>query len=185
MEERVVMAGFGGQGVMAIGQLLTYAGMIENKNVSWLPSYGPEMRGGTANCGVIISSEAVGSPVVVNSTAAIVMNRPSLDKFEDFVEKDGKLFINSSLIDKKAKRDDIEVYYIPANEIADKIGNSRVANMVMLGAYIEASKTVELESILEGFTKVFGEKRAHLLPINKEALEKGAEIAREQMKELV
>jgi 2-oxoglutarate ferredoxin oxidoreductase subunit gamma len=184
MEERVVMAGFGGQGVMAIGQLLTYAGMIENKSVSWLPSYGPEMRGGTANCGVIISSEAVGSPVVVDSTAAIVMNRPSLDKFENSVVKDGRLFINLSLIDQRAERDDIEVYYIPANEIADKMGNSRVANMVMLGAYIEASKT-ELESILEGFTKVFGEKRAHLLPINKEALEKGAEIAREQMKVLV
>src|SRR5690625_1759445 len=98
MEERITMAGFGGQGVMAIGQLLTYAGMIEDKHVSWLPSYGPEMRGGTANCGVIVSDEAVGSPVVVNCTAAIVMNKPSLDKFEATVDKGGKLFINSSLI---------------------------------------------------------------------------------------
>ena len=185
MEERIVIAGFGGQGVMAIGQLLTYAGMIEDKNVSWLPSYGPEMRGGTANCGVIISSEGVGSPVVVDSTAAIVMNRPSLDKFEETVIEGGRLFINSSLIETKAKREDIQVYYIPANEIADKLGNNRVANMVMLGAYLEASKTVEFESILEGFTKVFGENRAHLLPINKEALEKGAEVAREQMKAIV
>ena len=185
MEERITIAGFGGQGVMAIGQLLTYAGMIEDKHVSWLPSYGPEMRGGTANCSVIVSNEAVGSPIVVNSTTAIVMNRPSLDKFEGTVIKGGNLIINSSLIDKKAKRDDIEVYYIPANEIADAIGNSRVANMVMLGAYLEVTKTVELESILEGFTKVFGEKRAHLLPINKEALEKGAEIAKKQMKAMV
>ncbi len=182
MEERIIIAGFGGQGVMAMGQLLTYAGMIEGKHVSWLPSYGPEMRGGTANCSVIVSSEPVGSPVVVNSTTAIVMNKPSLDKFEPSVNKGGRLFINSSLIEQKSKRDDIEVYYIPANEIADELGNMRVANMVMLGAYLEATKTVDVESVLEGFTKVFGENRAHLIPINKEALERGAQAVREQMK---
>lgn len=179
MEERIVIAGFGGQGVMALGQLLTYSGMIEDKKVSWLPSYGPEMRGGTANCNVIISDEAVGSPVVVEATSAIVMNRPSLDKFEESVVPGGKLFINSSLIDKKATRDDIDVYYVPANEIADKIGNPRVANMVMLGAYLEATKAVEVDSILsKAFTAVFGEKRANLLPINKEAMEKGAEVVK-------
>ncbi|NLW40037.1 MAG: 2-oxoacid:ferredoxin oxidoreductase subunit gamma [Tissierellia bacterium] len=182
MEERIIIAGFGGQGVMAMGQLLTYAGMIEGKHVSWLPSYGPEMRGGTANCSVIVSSEPVGSPVVVNSTTAIVMNKPSLDKFEPSVNKGGRLFINSSLIEQKSKRDDIEVYYISANEIADELGNMRVANMVMLGAYLEATKTVDVESVLEGFTKVFGENRAHLIPINKEALERGAQAVREQMK---
>lgn len=182
MEERIIIAGFGGQGVMAMGQLLTYAGMIEGKHVSWLPSYGPEMRGGTANCSVIVSSEPVGSPVVVNSTTAIVMNKPSLDKFEPSVNKGGRLFINSSLIEQKSKRGDIEVYYIPANEIADELGNMRVANMVMLGAYLEATKTVDVESVLEGFTKVFGENRAHLIPINKEALERGAQAVREQMK---
>lgn len=181
MEERITMAGFGGQGVMAIGQLLTYAGMIENKSVSWLPSYGPEMRGGTANCSVVVSSDAVGSPVVVSATAAIVMNKPSLDKFEPTILEGGKLFINSSLIDRKSTREDIEVYYVPANDIANELGNMRVANMVMLGAYIEASKIVALESILEGFTKVFGEDKAHLIPLNKEALEKGAKAAREQM----
>ncbi len=138
MEERIIIAGFGGQGVMAMGQLLTYAGMIEGKHVSWLPSYGPEMRGGTANCSVIVSSEPVGSPVVVNSTTAIVMNKPSLDKFEPSVNKGGRLFINSSLIEQKSKRDDIEVYYISANEIADELGNMRVANMVMLGAYFRS-----------------------------------------------
>lgn len=179
MEERIVIAGFGGQGVMALGQLLTYSGMIEDKKVSWLPSYGPEMRGGTANCNVIISSDAVGSPVVVESTAAIVMNRPSLDKFENLVVPGGKLFINTSLIDRKCNREDIEVYYIPANEIANELGNPRVANMVMLGAFLEATKAVTVDSILnEAFTAVFGENRAHLKPINKEALEKGAEIAR-------
>ncbi len=181
MEDRVVMAGFGGQGVMAIGQLLTYAGMIENKNVSWLPSYGPEMRGGTANCSVIVSSEPVGSPVVTTATGAVVMNKPSLDKFEAEIKAGGNIFVNSSLIDAKVEREDINAYYIPANEAADELGNARVANMVMLGGYIEATKTVELESILKGFTKVFGEHRAHLLPINEKALRKGAEIVREQM----
>src|SRR5699024_10445482 len=112
MEERIVVAGFGGQGVMALGQLLTYSGMIEEKSVSWLPSYGPEMRGGTANCNVIVSDSAVGSPVVVEPTSAIMMNRPSLDKFEDTIVAGGKLFINSSLIDRKCTREDIDVYYI-------------------------------------------------------------------------
>ncbi|MDU5082075.1 2-oxoacid:acceptor oxidoreductase family protein [uncultured Tissierella sp.] len=186
MEERIVIAGFGGQGVMALGQLLTYSGMIEDKKVSWLPSYGPEMRGGTANCNVIISSDVVGSPVVIDSTSAIVMNRPSLDKFENLVVPGGKLFINTSLIDRKCPREDIEVYYIPANEIANELGNSRVANMVMLGAFLEATKAVEVDSVLnKAFTAVFGENRVHLMPINKEALEKGAELAKEQMKAII
>lgn len=179
MEERIVIAGFGGQGVMALGQLLTFSGMTEGKNVSWLPSYGPEMRGGTANCNVVISTEKVGSPVVIDSTSAIVMNRLSLDKFEDGVVENGKLFINSSLIDREATRDDLDVYYIPANDIANDLGNPRVANMVMLGAYLEATKAVEVDTILnEAFTAVFGENRAHLIPINKEALEKGAELVK-------
>lgn len=179
MEERIVIAGFGGQGVMALGQLLTFSGMTEGKNVSWLPSYGPEMRGGTANCNVIISTEPVGSPVVVDSTSAIMMNMPSLDKFEDLIVEGGKLFINSSLIDRKTTRDDLEVYYIPANDIANDIGNARVANMVILGAYLEATHAVEVETVLDkAFYAVFGESKAHLLPINKEALEKGAEVVR-------
>lgn len=183
MEERIVIAGFGGQGIMAIGQLLTFSGMIEDKNVSWLPSYGPEMRGGTANCNVIISTEAVGSPVVTESTSVIVMNRPSLDKFENTIVPGGKLFINSSLIDRKATREDIEVYYIPANEIANELGNSRVANMVMLGAFLEVTNVVEKSTILDkAFIEVFGENRAHLIPINKEAMERGAEIVRSQRK---
>ncbi|HLR34833.1 MAG TPA: 2-oxoacid:acceptor oxidoreductase family protein [Tissierellales bacterium] len=181
MEERIIIAGFGGQGVMAMGQLLTYAGMIEDKKVSWLPSYGPEMRGGTANCSVIISSEDVGSPVVIDSNTAIAMNKPSLDKFEDSVVKGGKLFINSSLIGEKSKRDDIEVYYIPANDIADELGNIRVANMVMLGAYLEVSKVVETDSVLKAFTKVFGEDKKHLLPINEEAIKKGSLAVKEQL----
>ncbi len=178
MEERVIMAGFGGQGVMSMGQLLTYAGMIENKNVSWLPSYGPEMRGGTANCNVMVSDEPIGSPIVTEATAAVAMNRPSLDKFEVDVIKNGKLLINSSLIDIKAKREDVDVYYIPANDIANELGNGKVANMVMLGAYIELTKIVKVESIIEAFKKVFGERKAKFIPINEKALKKGAEAVK-------
>ncbi|SCL94102.1 2-oxoacid:acceptor oxidoreductase family protein [Sporanaerobacter sp. PP17-6a] len=185
MEERLVVAGFGGQGVMAIGQLLTYAGMIENYNVSWLPSYGPEMRGGTANCSVIISGEAIGSPLVVESDSAIIMNKPSLDKFEKDVLPNGKLFIDSSLIDRKSSRNDIDVYYIPANEIANSLGNDKVSNMVMLGAYLEITNVVKIESVLKAFTKVFGERKAKFIPLNKEALEKGAEAVKNQRKVLV
>ncbi|MTI49757.1 2-oxoacid:acceptor oxidoreductase family protein [Sporosalibacterium faouarense] len=178
MQERVIMAGFGGQGVMSMGQLLTYAGMIENKNVSWLPSYGPEMRGGTANCNVMVSDEPIGSPIVTEATATIAMNRPSLDKFEADVVKDGNLLINSSLIDRKAERDDLKVYYIPANEVAVELGNSKVANMVMLGAYLELTKAVKVESIIEALKKVFGERKAHLIPLNEKALAKGAELVK-------
>ncbi|MGO1368956.1 MAG: 2-oxoacid:acceptor oxidoreductase family protein [Senegalia sp. (in: firmicutes)] len=178
MQESIIIAGFGGQGVMSIGQLLTYAGMIENKNVSWLPSYGPEMRGGTANCNVMVSDSNIGSPIVTEATAAIVMNRPSLEKFENDIIKGGNLLINSSLIDSKPKRDDLKVYYIPANELAMDIGNSKVANMIMLGAYLELTNAVEIDSIIEAFKKVFGDSKSHLIPINKEALEKGAEAVR-------
>ena len=182
MDERLIIAGFGGQGVMAMGQLLTYSGMVEGRNVSWLPSYGPEMRGGTANCNVTISSEPVGSPVVVEATTAIVLNQPSLEKFEDSVVPGGNLMINSSLIKKESRRDDINVYYIPANDIANEIGNSRIANMVMLGAYLEITGALEIDSIYEAFGKVFGETKAHLLPVNKDALQRGAEAVRKQVK---
>jgi 2-oxoglutarate ferredoxin oxidoreductase subunit gamma len=171
---QIIMAGFGGQGVMSMGQLLTYAGMIEGKHVSWLPSYGPEMRGGTANCNVIISDRPVASPIVTEATAVIAMNRPSLDKFEPALIKDGILLINSSLIDRGAEREDIMAFEIPANEIADELGNSKVANMVMIGAYLEVSKALKRDSVIEALKKVFGTSKAHLLPINEKALEKGA-----------
>lgn len=173
--EKIICAGFGGQGVMSMGQLMTYAGMLENKEVSWLPSYGPEMRGGTANCSVIVSSKPVGSPIITDdATTAIVMNLPSLTKFEADVVSGGKLFINSSLIEKKASREDLEVYYVPANEIAQELGNAKVANMVMLGAYLEITKTVSTESVLEAFKKVFGPSKEKFVPLNREAIEKGA-----------
>lgn len=181
MLEKVIMAGFGGQGVMAIGKLLAYAGMLEDKQVSWLPSYGPEMRGGTANCDVIVSEKLIGSPIITDdATAAIVMNLPSMDKFESHLATNGKLIINKSLIEKEATRDDIEAYYVDANEIAMDIGNSKAANMVMLGAYLELTKAVKPESIIKAFTKVFGESKAKFIPLNEEALRRGADAVKKQ-----
>lgn len=178
--ERIILAGFGGQGVMSAGQLLTYAGMIEGKQVSWLPSYGPEMRGGAANCAVIVSDSPVGSPIITNdATSAIIMNLPSLEKFEDSLVKDGVLIINSSLIDKKISRDDVRAYYVNANDIAHELGNTRVANMVLLGAYLEVTNVVEVSSVLEAFKKVYGPHKEHLLPLNKKALEVGALAVRQ------
>ncbi|HHY83704.1 MAG TPA: 2-oxoacid:ferredoxin oxidoreductase subunit gamma [Clostridiales bacterium] len=180
MTEQIIMAGFGGQGVMSMGQLLAYAGMLEGKNVSWLPSYGPEMRGGTANCCVIISDDMVGSPIVTQATAVIALNKPSLDKFEDTVVPGGLLFINSSLVDRKSVRDDIQVYYIPANEEADRLGNSKVANSVMLGAYLaRAGSSVTPESVIEALKKVLGSSKQDLIPLNEKALKRGAELINE------
>ncbi len=178
MNEQIILAGFGGQGVMAAGQLLAYAGMIAGKNVSWLPSYGPEMRGGTANCGVILSDEPVGSPIVTQATGVIALNRPSLDKFEDYVLPGGKLFINSALIERKSLREDILVYYIPANDIAEDIGHSRVANMVMLGACVAGLTDVTIEVVSEALKKVMGGGKAEWIPINEEALRRGVACIR-------
>ena len=176
MMHQIVIAGFGGQGVMTMGQLLAYAGMLEGKEVSWLPSYGPEMRGGTANCHVIITDEGtVGSPIITDATAVMVMNRPSLAKFEPLTVPDGLLLINASLIADKPKREDIEALYVPANEIADELKDIRVANMVMLGAYLKRSGAVTVESIAKALHKAFGEEKAGLIPINMEALKRGAD----------
>ncbi len=172
---RVICAGFGGQGVMSMGQLLTYAGMLEGKEVSWLPSYGPEMRGGTANCAVTVSNNPVGSPLITgDATCAIVMNLPSLEKFESEVKPGGKIIVNSSLIEQKVKRDDVDVYYIQANDLAAELGNPRVANMIMLGAYLKTEPAVEVDSVLEAFKKVFGPSKEKFVPLNKDALLKGA-----------
>lgn len=175
MTHQIIIAGFGGQGVMTMGQLLTYAGMLEGKEVSWLPSYGPEMRGGTANCHVIITDEgAVGSPIVTEATAVMVMNRPSLAKFEPQLRPEGLLIINASLITDKPKRDDIDVLYVPANGIADELGDTRIANMVMLGAYLEKTGAVGMDAVEKALHKAFGENKAHLIPVNMKALKRGS-----------
>jgi 2-oxoglutarate ferredoxin oxidoreductase subunit gamma len=173
-----IFAGFGGQGVLLIGQLLALAGMNEGREVSWLPSYGPEMRGGTANCSVVVSDEPIASPVLSMADCVIAMNTPSLDKFESCVNPGGKLFINSSIIEKKATRTDIDVYYVPCNEIADSLQNPKVGNMAMLGAYLEATKAVEVKSILDALLYKLGEKKAKFIPLNEKAIQMGAESIR-------
>lgn len=170
----IVIAGFGGQGVMLMGQLLAYAGMIEGKNVSWMPSYGPEMRGGTANCSVIISDEPIGAPIVSEATAVVAMNSPSLEKFEPIIKTDGMILLNSSLIEQAVKRSDITIYQLPVNDIANGLGNSKVANIVALGALIMATHAVSTTSVQQAFVKMFA-KRPELLAVNHLALSTGAE----------
>lgn len=179
LNEKIICAGFGGQGVMLMGQLISYAGMLEGKEVSWLPSYGPEMRGGTANCSVMVSERPIGSPVITDdATTAIIMNLPSLDKFEVDIIAGGNIIINSSLIERKTRRDDLKAYYIPANDIAVELGNPRVANMIMLGAYLELTKVVSVDSVMTALKKIFGESKAHLMKINEDALAKGAQAVK-------
>lgn len=167
---KLIIAGFGGQGVLLIGQMIAYAGMLEGKEVTWMPSYGPEMRGGTANCTVIVSDKRISSPVVSEATAVVAMNLPSLTKFEGLVKPGGQLFINTSLIKAKPTRDDIEVYNVDANEIAVGLHNDKVSNMVVLGAIINKTGVVKIESIEKVMEKIFTGKKAKLLPVNKQAL---------------
>jgi 2-oxoglutarate ferredoxin oxidoreductase subunit gamma len=178
MLHEIVIAGFGGQGVMSMGQLITYAAMHEGKHVSWLPSYGPEQRGGTANCAVMVSDQEIGSPLIENPTVAIVLNKPSFDKFEPRVVSGGVLIVNSSLIENKSTRTDIKVIEIPAIELATEIGEPRVSNSVILGAFVAASGAVTIDSVVEGLRNVLPERRHNLIPANKVALEKGAEFAK-------
>jgi 2-oxoglutarate ferredoxin oxidoreductase subunit gamma len=179
MLEEVIIAGFGGQGVMLMGRLLAYAGMLEGKNVAWMPSYGPEMRGGTANCTVIISSEEIASPVVPYPNSIIVMNKPSLDKFEANVQKDGLIILNESLIDQKVNRDDVAIVRVPANDIANKLGNLRVANMVALGSYVKKSGVVKLKTIFKALEKALAGRNQKLIDLNKKALKQGEELVKE------
>ncbi len=176
MLHEIIIAGFGGQGVMSMGQLIAYSGMLEDKHVSWLPSYGPEQRGGTANASVIVSDEPVGSPVISRPTAAIVLNKPSFEKFEPMIRPGGVLIVNSSLIDSKSIRDDITIIEVPASELANELGESRVANSIILGVFIALTKAVSEESVIESLKKVLPERRHNLIPVNQAALEKGAEL---------
>jgi len=172
------MAGFGGQGVMLIGQLLAYGGMMEDKEVSWHPSYGPEMRGGTANCTVVVSDDPVASPVVSSPGIALVLNTPSFDRFEPAVVPGGLLIVNTSLCERQSQREDIKVIEVPATAIADEIGDGRVANMVMLGALIGSTEMVSLDTIKESLRKVLPERRHGLIPLNEQALQRGVDLGR-------
>jgi 2-oxoglutarate ferredoxin oxidoreductase subunit gamma len=175
MQNDVIIAGFGGQGVLLIGKMLAYAGMADGKEVSWLPSYGPEMRGGTCNCTVVISDKPVGSPVVERPRAALVLNLPSLDKFEKTVKPGGLLVINSSLINRGSSRSDLQVVLVPANEIANELGNPRGANMVALGAFLGATRAVSLEAVDTLIRDTFSGK-PKVIEVNLTSLRRGFEI---------
>lgn len=171
-----IIAGFGGQGVMLIGNLLAYAGMTQGLNVTYIPVYGPEMRGGTANCTVVVSDDDIGSPLIQKPRSLIVMNRPSLDKFQPRLGDGGIQVVNSSLVDAGlTEKERVRTVLVPANEIADKVGNSRMANMVALGAYIQATGIMPLQAVKDSLPSVISSHYAKLIPKNAEALQAGAD----------
>lgn len=177
-EVQVLFAGFGGQGVLAMAKFLAYAALGAGKNVSWLPSYGAEMRGGTANCLVTIADEEICSPLTENPSMAIILNRPSLDRFEDKIKANGIVIINSSMVDRMPRRDDLRVLQLPVNNIAEEMGNPRGANMILLGAYLERSRVVAVEEAIEHFNDIFLGKNSTIIEKNKEAFLVGVEYAR-------
>ena len=172
MYQGIRIAGFGGQGVISAGILLAQAGVEDKKNASWLPSYGPEMRGGTANCSVVVDDEEVASPIIAVPDTLIAMNTPSLLKFEDKVKSGGLIIVNSSLVDEKVKRTDVTAIYVPANELAHEAGNVRTANIVVLGAYMKYSKLFPREVMLNTIEKVFHAK-PKVIPANQKAFDIG------------
>jgi 2-oxoglutarate ferredoxin oxidoreductase subunit gamma len=175
----ILIAGFGGQGVLTAGQLLAYAGNFEGKQVSWVPAYGPEQRGGTANCSVVISDDrAVACPLVTEPNACIVMNGPSLEKFEKDVQPGGLLVVNTSMCgDRRATRTDITVVDVAATDVAVELGSAKFANMVALGALLGALPVVDVEMVLKAMLKVMGEDKARFIPANREAIKRGIAAA--------
>jgi 2-oxoglutarate ferredoxin oxidoreductase subunit gamma len=182
MHEEIIMAGFGGQGVMLLGKFISEAAMEEGKEVSWLPSYGPEMRGGTANCHVIVSDEPIASPIITESSILIAMNRPSLEKFEKTLKKDGILFINSSIIDIEPSRKDIKVYKIPLNDIANRLGSQKIINMIMAGALIAVTKIVSLETMKKVFEENLTGSKAKFIDLNIKSMDEGINYIKSEYK---
>jgi 2-oxoglutarate ferredoxin oxidoreductase subunit gamma len=183
METSIIISGFGGQGALFAGQVLTYAAMDEGKNTTWIPSYGPEMRGGTARCTVIISDEDIGSPLVLKPDIALVLNLPSLDFLEPLLKPGGLMIANQSLIDRDFERDDFTGLFVPAQEIAEEIGERRMLNMVMLGAMLEIKPVVPVEAAKKALGDHIAERHKHTMPMNYEAMERGAEHARKLVAE--
>lgn len=178
MKEQIICAGSGGQGIVTMGRVLAWAVLKDDKFVTYIPSYGAEMRGGTANCSIIISDREIPSPLIDIPSSLIIMNRNSLDKFENRLKRDGLLVINSSFVDRKTKRKDIDVIYLPATEIAEEIGQVKTANMVALGAYIGKSKIIPLERLEKSLSNVFSKAKKELWDINTKALKRGEKIGR-------
>ncbi|HEX2913419.1 MAG TPA: 2-oxoacid:acceptor oxidoreductase family protein [Chloroflexia bacterium] len=179
MHEEIVISGFGGQGVLFAGQLLAYAGVKEGRFVTWIPSYGPEMRGGTAHCTVIISDEEIGSPLVRHPSAALVLNPPSMERYAGQVKAGGLLVVDSALVLQRSERDDLREIDLPAKDIAAELGFPQIANMVMLGALVEVTGVVKFETIDAVLAEHLSERRRAALEANKIALRRGAEIARQ------
>ena len=178
MKKEIIISGFGGQGGLAIGKNLAEAGMAEGLNVTWSPSYGPEMRGGTANCSVVLSDKPVGSPVFAHPTELIALNETSLEKFEAGVVSGGQVFINSDVVTDKVSRSDLTAYYIPCNTIADEIGNPKVSNMVMLGAYVAGTGILKPATIEQMIQEMFTGAKAKFVPLNIEAFRRGCQCVR-------
>ncbi len=175
-QKQILFSGFGGQGILFAGKFLAYKGLTDGKQVSWLPSYGPEMRGGTASCGVIISDEPVGSPIVTNPDVLIAMNLPSLDKYEDAVVPGGVIFADSTLIERKVERDDVTVYYIPATKMAGDNGIPSLANMIIVGKLLDVLQDYKEDSVAAALGKVISARKANMLEANRQALQLGADF---------
>ena len=173
MKKEIIISGFGGQGGLAIGKNLVEAGMAEGLFVTWAPSYGPEMRGGTANCSVVLSDRPVGSPVFNHPTELIALNEPSLAKFEDGVLPGGTVFINSDVVTDKVSREDLKAIYVPCSKIAEEVGNPKVGNMVMLGAYVAETKILKPETIEHMIEEMFAGAKAKFIPLNIDAFRRG------------
>ena len=182
MKSELIIAGFGGLGVLSMGMTLAYAGMLEGKEVTWMPSYGPEMRGGTAYCIVIISNERISSPIINRFDTLIVLNQPSLDKFEKDVKSGGSLLYEDNNIITPPIREDIAIHKIPAVESAVQLKNAKIMNMVMLGSYLELNPILKFDSIIKGLEKVLPERRHNLISVNEQALRMGSEIIRNHSK---
>ena len=178
MQQEIIISGFGGQGTLFAGQLLAYAAMDSGRHVTWIPSYGPEMRGGKARCTVVVSDEEIGSPLVRRPSSAIVLNIPSMEAFEPAVKPDGVLVVNSSLVPQKSERTDIRAIHIPASDMATELGNVRMANVICLGALVQATGVVSLDAIVQALDDHLPERHRKLLGLNKEALRKGAALAK-------
>jgi 2-oxoglutarate ferredoxin oxidoreductase subunit gamma len=177
MTHELLAAGFGGQGVLSMGATLAYAGMVEAKEITWMPSYGPEMRGGTANCIVIVSDERISSPVVTTFDTVIALNQPSIDKFEKAVKPGGLLIYDATSTLKPPTRTDIQLLPLAAGEEALKLKNTKVLNMIVLGAFLERTRIVEMSSIMKALRKALPERYHNLLPLNEQALRRGMELA--------
>lgn len=178
MQNEVIFAGFGGQGILLIGKILAHAAMTEGAEVAWIPSYGPEMRGGTAHCTVVVSQRPIGSPIIRNPRNLVAMNRPSLEKFAPMVKAGGTIIVNSSLISIKSGRSDVDEFHVPVVDIAQKLGDAKAANIVALGAFVQRSRIVAIDSVRNCLQEEF----AHILklmPVNLEAWDAGIKAARE------